>query len=99
MKFLHFKNDFPLELIQIKSNKELLAFVFNDFLMFTTVNKPLASINLQFLFDKKSSVTLKMYRKVNHIFCLVKDNESHLIFFPFCREAYISQRDDSGARG
>ena len=32
--------------------------------MFTTVSKPLASINLQFLFDKKSSVTLRMYRKV-----------------------------------
>lgn len=61
---------FPLKLIQIKSNKELLAFVFNDFLMFTTVNKPLASINLQFLFDKKSSVALKMYRKVSKSFLL-----------------------------
>ncbi|XP_057373684.1 intersectin-1-like isoform X2 [Daphnia carinata] len=57
-KLIHFG---PLK--KVKSNKELLAFVFNDFLLFTTISKPLASINLQFLFDKKSSVTLRMYRK------------------------------------
>lgn len=46
--------------------------MFNDFLMFTTTNKPLASINLQFLFDKKSSITLKMYRKVGSVLNSVK---------------------------
>jgi Pleckstrin homology domain len=49
---------------QVKSGKELLTFVFNDFLMFTTPSRPLASLNLQFLFDNKSNLQLKMYRKV-----------------------------------
>ena len=49
---------------QVKSGKELLTFVFNDFLMFTTPSRPLASLNLQFLFDNKSNLQVKMYRKV-----------------------------------
>lgn len=32
--------------------------------MFTTPSKPLASMNLQFLFESKSHIGLRMYRKV-----------------------------------
>jgi len=57
-KLVHFG---PLK--KVKSNKELLAFVFNDFLLFTLPSKALISFNINFLFDKKSNLTLRMYRK------------------------------------
>ena len=53
-----------MKFFQAKSGKELLVFVFNDFILLTTVSKPLSSLNMQFLFDKKSNLALRIYKKV-----------------------------------
>lgn len=49
-----------------KSNKELWAFLFNDFLLLTHAAKQFTSSGLDKLFSNKNNVQLKMYKPVNH---------------------------------
>lgn len=48
-----------------KSNKELWAFLFNDFLLLTHTAKQFTSSGLDKLFSNKNNVQLKMYKPVN----------------------------------
>ena len=43
-----------------KSSKEIVAFLFNDFLLLTTPNKSVAP---QFSFDKHHDLKLRLYKK------------------------------------
>lgn len=49
-----------------KSNKELCAFLFNDFLLLTYTTKQFTSSGPDKLFSNKNNVQLKMYKPVNH---------------------------------
>ncbi|XP_035687088.1 intersectin-1-like isoform X19 [Branchiostoma floridae] len=53
-KFLHSGT-----LFKVKSNKELQAFLFNDFLLLTTCSKSVSGA----LFNSKADITYKMYRQ------------------------------------
>lgn len=48
-----------------KSNKELWAFLFNDFLLLTHAVKQFTSSGLDKLFSNKNNVQLKMYKPVS----------------------------------
>lgn len=79
-----------------KSNKELWAFLFNDFLLLTHAAKQFTSSGLDKLFSNKNNVQLKMYKPVNHtvvdqirflfyaIFAMVCTTVSCLPFPPAC---------------
>ncbi|XP_074658567.1 intersectin-1-like isoform X3 [Tubulanus polymorphus] len=56
-KFLHIGT-----LFKTKSGKELVAFLFNDFLLLTFPSKPLHSMNYRFNFDPECRVIFKMYK-------------------------------------
>lgn len=47
-----------------KSNKELFAFLFNDFLLLTHAGKQFTSSGPDKLFSTKNSTQLKMYKPV-----------------------------------
>lgn len=49
-----------------KSNKELCAFLFNDFLLLTHASKQFTSSGPDKLFSIKNNVQLKMYKPVRH---------------------------------
>lgn len=49
-----------------KSNKELWAFLFNDFLLLTHAAKQFTSSGPDKLFSNKNNVQLKMYKPVGH---------------------------------
>lgn len=47
----------------MKSNKELVAFLFNDFLLLTIPPRPLGpSVSVMHIFDSKSNAQFKMYK-------------------------------------
>lgn len=54
------------QMYKAKSNKELWAFLFNDFLLLTHAAKQFTSSGLDKLFSNKNNVQLKMYKPVNH---------------------------------
>lgn len=81
----------PFQLHKAKSNKELWAFLFNDFLLLTYAVKQFTSSGPDKLFSNKNNVQLKMYkpvretRKIIIIHCLcVFMHDSHLLFPPAC---------------
>ncbi|XP_064618193.1 intersectin-1-like isoform X1 [Liolophura sinensis] len=49
-------------LYKVKSNKELVAFLFNDFLILTQPIRPLGSVVKVFSFDPKGTTQYRMYR-------------------------------------
>ncbi|KAL5009816.1 hypothetical protein ScPMuIL_012121 [Solemya velum] len=49
-------------LYKVKSNKELVCFLFNDFLLFTTPIRAMGSSSTNFVFDRKGSVQCRMYK-------------------------------------
>lgn len=51
---------------KVKSNKELWAFLFNDFLLLTHASKQFTSSGPDKLFSNKNNVQLKMYKPVRH---------------------------------
>lgn len=53
------------QMYKAKSNKELWAFLFNDFLLLTHAVKQFTSSGLDKLFSNKNNVQLKMYKPVN----------------------------------
>lgn len=53
-------------LIKLKTNRELLGFLFNDFFMLVQANKSLGS---QFSFQRNSNISYKMYKQVIFYFC------------------------------
>lgn len=48
--------------IKVKSNKELLGFLFNDFFLLIQSSR---SIGPQFTFQRNSNITYKMYKQVS----------------------------------
>lgn len=50
---------------QAKSGKELVGFLFNDFLLLAQPQKPLGNMNSVFSLDTRTSVKFKMYRTVS----------------------------------
>jgi hypothetical protein len=48
-----------------KSNKELWAFLFNDFLLLTHTSKQFTSSGPDKLFSNKNNIQLKMYKPVS----------------------------------
>ncbi len=52
-------------LFQAKSGKELVAFLFNDFLLLTQPQKPMAGASSVFSLDTKTNSQFKMYRTVS----------------------------------
>lgn len=61
---VHMKMHLFFFIFQSKSNKELAAFLFNDFLLLTTSNRPLTNTTHS-LFDLTGQVQYKMYRTVS----------------------------------
>ncbi|XP_065583401.1 intersectin-1-like isoform X3 [Artemia franciscana] len=64
-----------------KSGKELIGFLFNDFLLLTESNKQLEKINFQFLFTKESKMQLEVYKQpiiLEHLKLLSEDVDSPL---------------------
>ncbi|XP_041351400.1 intersectin-1-like isoform X2 [Gigantopelta aegis] len=50
-------------LFKVKSNKELLGILFNDFLLLTQPSRPLSTnMSTRYIFDQKSNLTFKMYK-------------------------------------
>lgn len=84
------------QMYKAKSNKELWAFLFNDFLLLTHAVKQFTSSGLDKLFSNKSNVQLKMYKPVNRsvveqmgfifcvVFAIVGATVSCLLFPPAC---------------
>lgn len=66
-----------------KSNKELWAFLFNDFLLLTHTAKQFTSSGLDKLFSNKNNVQLKMYKPVS-LTVLGQIRSSPWFFFCFC---------------
>lgn len=52
------------QMFKAKSNKELWAFLFNDFLLLTHAAKQFTSSGPDKLFSNKNNVQLKMYKPV-----------------------------------
>lgn len=46
---------------KLKSNKELIGFLFNDFFLLV---QPSKSVGTQFLFQRNTNITYKMYKQV-----------------------------------
>lgn len=56
---------------QVKSGKELIGILFNDFLLLAQPQRPIGNITSIFTMDMKANVHLKMYRNVSlHYICL-----------------------------
>lgn len=53
-----------IQIYKVKSNKELWAFLFNDFLLLTHAAKQFTSSGPDKLFSNKNNVQLKMYKPV-----------------------------------
>lgn len=70
-----------------KSNKELWAFLFNDFLLLTHTAKQFTSSGLDKLFSNKNNVQLKMYKPVNHTVLIKSDFLFYVIFAIVCATA------------
>lgn len=47
---------------KLKTNKELIGFLFNDFLLLV---QPSKSVGTQFTFQRNTNITFKMYKQVN----------------------------------
>jgi len=56
---------FFFQMYKAKSNKELWAFLFNDFLLLTHAAKQFTSSGPDKLFSNKNNVQLKMYKPVS----------------------------------
>lgn len=54
------------QIYKVKSNKELWAFLFNDFLLLTHAAKQFTSSGPDKLFSNKNNVQLKIYKPVIH---------------------------------
>lgn len=54
------------QIYKVKSNKELWAFLFNDFLLLTHAAKQFTSSGPDKLFSSRNNVQLKMYKPVRH---------------------------------
>lgn len=52
------------QIYKVKSNKELWAFLFNDFLLLTHAAKQFTSSGPDKLFSSRNNVQLKMYKPV-----------------------------------
>lgn len=54
-----------VQMHKAKSNKELWAFLFNDFLLLTHTSKQFTSSGPDKLFSNKNNIQLKMYKPVS----------------------------------
>lgn len=66
---------------KVKSNKELWAFLFNDFLLLTHTSKQLTSSGPDKLFSNKNNVQLKMYKPVRNISLPLEAARGFVTFF------------------
>ena len=63
---LHLASVSPIsQMHKAKSNKELWAFLFNDFLLLTHTSKQFTSSGPDKLFSNKNNIQLKMYKPVS----------------------------------
>lgn len=60
------------DFFQVKSGKELVGFLLNDFFMLVQPSKSLGAT--QFSFQRNSNIIYKMYRQVGNSFALKKKN-------------------------
>uniref|UniRef100_A0A665UYZ6 Intersectin 2b n=1 Tax=Echeneis naucrates TaxID=173247 RepID=A0A665UYZ6_ECHNA len=91
------------KMYKAKSNKELSAFLFNDFLLLTHAAKPFASFGPDKLFSNKNNVVLKMYKPpvlLNEVLVKLPDPSSDepIFHISHIERVYVLRTDNINER-